>query len=264
MGLSRRHIASLVIASSVGGAALMWGAMNAEAASATATASVTVTSTGGVGTVPETTTTPTTTTPVTITSTTTAGFSIRTTPAPSATSALGSGPVAPVATTTTPEAGSGSSSSSSAGTSGTSGAPRFSNPNVSSAGLGAASAVAVEGSPFQAFSFMLPELTVYTTSGQLVTLSNFQHTGGNTPFLGNDGAGFFNIGAQVNQAPLTVSVPALNPADNQNAQQQLPAAIQAITSSLADNVLIGSDRATVIAAAFSSRSPYVDIVVSYN
>lgn len=264
MGLSRRHIVSLIVASSVGGAALMWGALNAEAASAMATASVTVTSTGGVGTVPETTTTTTTTT-TTETTTTSTGFSIPTTPVPSATSSLGSGPVAPVATTTTtPEAGSGSSSSSSAGTSGTSGAPRFSNPNVSSTGLGAASAVAVEGAPFQAFSFMLPEATVYRTADQLVTLSNFQHTGGNTPFLGNDGAGFFNIGAQMNQAPLSAPVLGGNPADDQNAQLQVPAATQAITSALSDNVLIGSDRATVIAAAFSSRSPYVDIVVSYN
>lgn len=111
---------------------------------------------------------------------------------------------------------------------------------------------------------MLPELTMYATSGQLVTLSNFQHTAGNTPFLGNDGAGFFNIGAQMNQAPLTIAIPALGLPNNESAQEQLPAAIQAITSSLGDNVLIGSDRATVVAAAFSSRSPYVDIVVSYN
>lgn len=111
---------------------------------------------------------------------------------------------------------------------------------------------------------MLPELTMYATSGQLVTLSNFQHNAGNTPFLGNDGAAFFNVGAQVNQSPLSVDAPNTGSDDNENALQGIPPAVQTITSSLSDSTLIGGDQATVLATAFTNRSPYVNIVVSYN
>lgn len=111
---------------------------------------------------------------------------------------------------------------------------------------------------------MLPESTIYTTSGQLVTLSNFQHNAGSTPFLGNDGAARFNIGAQVNQSPLTATTSDTGQDNDLNALEQLAPGIQTITSSLSDATLVGGDRETVLAAAFTNRSPYVNIVVSYN
>ena len=264
MVLSRRQIVSLLAISTVSSIALISGPAAVDAASIIGTVGVTVEESGGVGTV--TTPTPTPTPSVTTTtSTTTSGFSIPTTPAPSATSLIGSGPVAPVQQTSdsTAEAGSGSSSSFS-GTSGKSTAPRFSNPNVSSAGLGRASSVAVAGSPNQTFSVMLPALTMYSSSGQLITLSNFQHNAGSTPFLGNDGAAFFNVGAQVNQSPVTTTTPGDGGDNDQNALQQLVPGVQSITSSLSDAILLGGDRATVLAAAFTNRAPYVNIVVSYN
>lgn len=266
MVLSERQIINLVMACSVGGLALVYDGVSAEAASITGGVSVTIESPGGVGTIePETPEVIVQLVPNSIAqafSTSSSGFSIQTIPAPSATSSIGSGPVAPVgqAAGATSETGDGSSTSSS----GTSSDPRFSNPNVSTAGLKGASSVLVAGSPNQAFSVTLPELTSYTSSGQLVTLSNFQHNAGSTPFLGNDGSAQFNVGAQVNQSPLAVTSPDNGDNDDLNASRQLSPSIQTITSSLSDPVLLGGDRATVLASAFTNRSPFVNIVVSYN
>lgn len=273
MVLSQRQMINLLAASSVSVLALVLSAHSVEAASVSASATVTIENAGGVGgtptdPVPETPVTDATTeVPVSIAeafSTTSPGFTIRSAPTLSATSSVGFGPVASAgqAAGVTSETGGGSSSSSA--TSGTSSAPRFSNPNVSTAGLKGASSVVVAGSPNQAYSVILPELTAYTSSGQLVTLSNFQHNAGSTPFLGNDGSAQFNVGAQVNQSPLAATSPDGSDNDDLNALRQLSPSIQTITSSLSDATLIGGDRATVLASAFTNRSPFVNIVVSYN
>lgn len=260
----RQHF-RFITASLFGGAAILVAPDigNATSVSTTGSASVTISTSGGVSSPEE----PAATTNTVVTSTnagSSSGFAIRTTPTPTATSNLGSSPVAPVAPApgSTPAAGAGSSSSST-NPDGTPAAPRFSSPSVTTAGLGAASGVNVAGAPNQNISFMLPELTVYASQGQMVTLSNFQHTGGTTPFLGNDGSGFFNIGAQVNQSPISAPNTGNNQDDNENAAQQAPQNLNTFTSSLSDVALIGGDLPSILASAFTYRSPYVNIVVSY-
>lgn len=262
MTLSLRQFFGLVIAGSVSGGALLGASFAAEAAnvSTTGMASVTVSTSGGVGT-PD----PIINEVVAVSSGYSSGFEITTTPSDPL-SNIGFAPVAPVGPTGESGTGAsdtGSSSSSASNGAGTSSAPRFANPNVSSTGLGAASGVSVAGAPNQSFSFMLPDLTVYASLGQVVTLSNFQHTGGTTPFVGNDGAGFFNIGAQTNQSPIGAQLGGTGQDDNESADQQLPANLQTITSSLSDAALIGGDLPSVLASAFTYRSPFVNIVVSY-
>lgn len=270
MTLSGRQIFGLLIAVSVSGGALLGASSAADAAnvSTTGTASVTVSTSGGVGTPvpdPVINNTPVASTPV-VASGSSSGFRITTTPS-TPLSNLGFGPVAPVGRPggggTAGTSGAGSSSDSSPNGEGTFSAPRFDDPNVSTTGLGAASGVSVAGAPHQSFSFILPDLTVYASLGQVVTLSNFQHTGGPTPFLGNDGAGFFNIGAQINQSPIGAQLRGTGQDDNENADQQLPANLQTITSSFSDTALIGGDLPSILASAFTYRSPFVNIVVSY-
>lgn len=269
MTLSLRQIFGLVIAGSVGSMALLAGTsgVNAASVTTTGTASVTVSTSGGVSTPdpePEVPATNNTQVPV-VTSGSSSGSSITVTPS-NPLSNLGFAPVngrTGGGGGTAEASGAGSSSSSTTNGSGTPVQPRFSNPNVSTTGLGAASGVSVAGAPNQTFSFVLPDLTVYASLGQMVTLSNFQHTGGTTPFVGNDGAGFFSIGAQINQSPISAQLRGRGQDDNDNAEQQFPANLQTITSSLSDAALIGGDLPSVLASAFTYRSPYVNIVVSY-
>lgn len=268
---SRRKIIGLVIVCSLSGVAFIGATTGLGAAtldSTTGSVSVTVSNSGSVGSV-------TTTTPRVVvqrTRSTRTGLRIVTTPAPSASSSLGSSPVAPVASTDGSEAETGSGSSSSVSGTGSNARPRFANPAVSSAGMGAASAVRIAGAPNQTFSIVLPELTTFASSGQLVTLSNFQHNAGNTPFLGNDGSGVFNVGAQVNQQNVSSNAGPNNDGDvgesvdvsGQLAPASQSPALQSIALVLSDTELLGGDRATVMASAFTLKSPYVNIVVSYN
>lgn len=261
---SKRQIIGFFSASSLGGLALIFGGLGASAAtiaSTTGSIGVTISNSGSVGTV---------TTPSVVrstTSSTSTGLRIVTPPPPSASSALGSSPVAPVGSTEGNEAEADSASSSSTGASGANAEPAFSSPGVSSAGLGAASAVQIAGAPNQTFSITLPEATTFAQSGQLVTLSNFQHNAGNTPFLGKNGSGVFNVGAQVNQqsAPATVGPTSdIDPGDNDEISNLQGPVSQIIAAGLSDADLIGGDRATVMASAFTLKSPFVNIVVSYN
>lgn len=269
MVLSFRQFHGLVVASVSGWFVLSGAPTPSDAASASTSGvvGVTISTSGGVSTPdpePEDTTNQNQDVVVEQSDTgSTSGSTIVVTPA-DPTSNLGFSPVAPGGQQTSETSGSGSSSSSSSSTaSGTSSAPRFSSSQVTTQALGAASGVSVAGAPNQTFSFILPELTVYASLGQVVTLSNFQHTGGATPFLGNDGSGFFNIGAQMNQSPISAQIRPNGQNGNENADQNNPTNLNTITSSLSDVSLIGGDLPSILASAFTYRSPYVNIVISY-
>lgn len=125
---------------------------------------------------------------------------------------------------------------SNAGAGGTAGAPRFPSPSAVPLGIGNGSAVAVAGAPNQTYSIILPESTVFASGSEVVSLNQFQHNAGQTPSLNGRGSGVFAVGADVSSSPSGVGAP-------QTEQNENPSGA---------------------ASAFSSGSPIVNIVVSYN
>ncbi len=125
--------------------------------------------------------------------------------------------------------------------------------------IGQSSAVAVAGAPNQTYAVILPQRTVYANSGAIVSMTGFQHNAGATPSLNAGGADTFSIGA-------TVEI-----------QQMIEAALvqSAPTDGAGGAIIGGTDGGTSPAAAidlkrrillqaFAPRSPFVNIVVSYN
>jgi len=197
----------------------------------TATISVTIAAAAQVGLVQ---TTPTTNSTATSTS-------IRAVPV-STTSNVGFGDVAPVAP---PQSAGADSAGTSGGTSTTpdQAARAFASRGAAPVSLGGSSVVAVAGAPNQTFNVILPGDTSFASGGNVVSLSGFQHSAGTTPAMGNNGAGSFSIGAQVDSTPAAASAAAGGDSAAPGTQ--------------------GSQEPGV-AGAFTQGSPLVNIAVSYN
>lgn len=120
--------------------------------------------------------------------------------------------------------------------------------------IGGASAVAVAGAPNQTFNVILPGNTSFASGGNVVNLSGFQHSAGATPALGSDGSGTFSIGAAVDAAgaPDGASAGGDTPSEDAAAEEGDGGASA------------GDAPPTVLAAAFTQQSPFVNIVVAYN
>ncbi len=122
--------------------------------------------------------------------------------------------------------------------------------------IGNGSAVAVAGAPNQTFNVILPSSASYADGGNVVSLSGFQHSAGATPALGSNGSGTFSIGAAVVTAPAGTEGAAIGPGTG------------GANANTGNDNAAGGDAAngqqTVLAAAFTQRSPFVNIVVSYN
>lgn len=126
--------------------------------------------------------------------------------------------------------------------------------------IGNGSAVAVAGAPNQTFNVILPSSASYADGGNVVSLSGFQHSAGATPALGSNGSGTFSIGAAVATAPGGTGGAA--------AGQGTGGANASTGANTGNDNAAGGNAAngqqTVLAAAFTQRSPFVNIVVSYN
>lgn len=195
-------------------------------AEATSSVSATISTGGAVGTATETVVEPTTT-----------SSTIRPVPV-STTSNVGLfGDPAPVQQTTEDsETAVGGAGSTGAGEAGSAEAPRFPSASAVPLGIGGGSAVAVAGAPNQTYSIILPESTVFASGSEVVSLNQFQHNAGQTPSLNGRGAGVFAVGADVSSSPSGGGA-------QQTDQNGNPSGA---------------------ASAFSSGSPIVNIVVSYN
>ncbi|WNK01091.1 hypothetical protein L2D14_06610 [Thalassospiraceae bacterium LMO-JJ14] len=167
---------------------------------------------------------------------------------PVTTAKSGGIPSIPVSTTSNVGYDSSASTTADAGTAastGTSATPdqaarTFAANGASPISIGPSAAVAVAGAPNQTFNVILPGKTSFASGGNVVKLSGFQHSAGATPALGSDGSGTFSIGAAVDTAPVAAGVAA------------------------GAGGGIGNGQQTVLAAAFTQSSPFVNIVVSYN
>jgi len=161
----------------------------------------------------------------------------------STTSNIGFGDAAPVAP---PQSGDVGAAGTSGGTSTTpdQAARAFASRGAAPVSFGNSSVLAVAGAPNQTFNVILPGNTSFASGGNVVSLSGFQHSAGATPALGSDGSGTFSIGAQVDSSP--------SPTGGNSDEG----------SGAGGNAASGQQ--TVLAAAFTQRSPFVNIVVSYN
>ena len=166
----------------------------------------------------------------------------------STTSNVGYGSPAPTAA----NAGNASGTAASTGTSATpdQAARAFAASGASPISIGPSAAVAVAGAPNQTFNVILPGKTSFASGGNVVQLSGFQHSAGTTPALGSDGSGTFSIGAAVDTAPVA-------------AGGEAGGAAAAGGGNTAGS-FTGNGQQTVLAAAFTQSSPFVNIVVSYN
>lgn len=214
---------------------LVTPALQAASTSATAYAGATISSSGSVGVVtPPVVVAPVTS--VTVNPTTPTATSIRSVPV-STTSNIGYSSPAPVSNA----AASASAAAAAAGTSSTESpaatSRAFAASGAAPISLGPSAAVAVAGSPNQTYTVILPGTTAYSSGGEVVSLSNFQHNAGTTPAVGSNGSGVFTIGAKSETspaAPETAAVPG------------------------------GGDQQSAAATAFTKKSPLVNIAVTYN
>lgn len=225
-------------------------AAHAQSAQATASASATVQAAGRVG-------TSATVAPVVTPSTRQTSTTIRTIPI-SATSNIGFGDVAAAAAASDVNAAA-TQRGNAGGTTGSLLRP-FRDQRMVPMQIGQGSAVAVAGAPNQTYAVILPQRTVYANSGTIVSMAGFQHNAGATPSLNAGGADTFSIGA-------TVEI-----------QQMIEAALSqsASTGAPTEGTIIGgTDGGTspataidrkrrILLQAFAPRSPFVNIVVSYN
>ena len=116
------------------------------------------------------------------------------------TSNVGFGSVAPVAAApeTTAATATGSTPAATAETAAEAAAQLPGSSNLACAArLSAPACFGVSGAPNQAFSISLPSSVAYTSGGSVITLTNIGHNGGQTPTVGDNGAGQFAIGANV-------------------------------------------------------------------
>jgi len=285
------HKASTFVsyASAVGLAAgVFFADVNAsDAAQATANIGATVVDNGGgIGTPPVTTPDPTpdpvvtdtnssTTTPSTSTPTSASEGAIVVTPGNPG-SNLGFNPPAPVAVVVTPP------TTDSDGTpivsDGANEVPRASRPfssgSATNVPFGTGASVGVSGSPNQTYSVLLPSQTMYSSGGNLVSLNNFAHNGGLTPSMDGFGGDIFSIGASIVTVPIgEQSLIRTIPGTNANQAVILNGdSAEAVPSPNFQSIISGTDglntndnqRQEILAAAFTARSPFVNIVVSYN
>lgn len=150
----------------------------------------------------------------------------------------------------------------------------FSNASASSVSIGTRTSVGVSGGPNQAYSVILPSQTIYSSGGNIVSLNDFQHNAGPSPSMDGAGGDIFSIGASVQTVPIGEQS-LIQTAPGNNSDQ---AATTDGTSAEADpvpsvqDIIAGTDglssnenqRRQILAAAFTARSPFVNIVVSYN
>ncbi len=222
---------------------------NADSAQATAFAGVQIQAAGSVGTSPAI---------VATARPRQTNTTIRNVPI-STTSNIGFGDVAAAAAASDTNAAIVAASSGGGGNATSSAARPFRDQRMVPMQIGQSAAVAVAGAPNQTYAVILPQRTVYANSGAIVSMTGFQHNAGATPSLNAGGADTFSIGA-------TVEI-----------QQMIEAALvqSAPTNAAGGAIIGGTDGGTSPAAAidrkrrillqaFAPRSPFVNIVVSYN
>ena len=249
MMVSCRRIFGCLCVSSVISMTVGVAVTNADSAQATAFAGVQIQAAGSVGTSPATVTT---TRPRQTSST------IRNVPI-STTSNIGFGDVATAAAASDTNDAIIAASEGGDGNAASSAARPFRNRRMVPMQIGQSSAVAVAGAPNQTYAVILPQRTVYANSGAIVSMTEFQHNAGATPSLNAGGADTFSIGA-------TVEI-----------QQMIEAALiqNTPTGGAGGAIIGGTDGGTssattidrkrrILLQAFAPRSPFVNIVVSYN
>ena len=210
---------------------------NADSAQATAFAGVQIQAAGSVGTSPAI---------VATARPRQTNTTIRNVPI-STTSNIGFGDVAAAAAASDTNAAIVAASSGGGGNATSSAARPFRDQRMVPMQIGQSAAVAVAGAPNQTYAVILPQRTVYANSGAIVSMTGFQHNAGATPSL-------------------TVEI-----------QQMIEAALvqSAPTNAAGGAIIGGTDGGTSPAAAidrkrrillqaFAPRSPFVNIVVSYN
>lgn len=150
----------------------------------------------------------------------------------------------------------------------------FSQTSASNVSIGARTSVGVSGRPNQTYAVILPGQTIYSKDGNIISLNDFQHNAGSTPSMDGGGGDTFSIGASVETVPigeqsLIRSAPE-DDTDQAATSDSTSAEANPIPSVL--NIIAGTDglstnenqRQQILSAAFASRSPFVNIVVSYN
>lgn len=251
---------------------------SSDAAQATANIGATIDGdTGGVGTPVVTTPTTTTTSATASTSTSTSTGVLVVTPS-DPTSNLGFNPPAAVAAATDAANAATGGDGGTVVSDGANELPRASRPfsgaSSSNISIGTQTSVGVSGASNQAYSVILPFQTVYSSGGNIVRLNDFQHNAGNDPAMDGQGGDIFSIGASVETVPIDeqplIRTPPGNNTNQAAATDGNTAEANPISS--VQDVIAGTDglstnenqRQQILAAAFTARSPFVNIVVSYN
>lgn len=251
--------------------ALFGGMPSSDAAQATADIGATIDGdTGGVG-------TPVVTTPTPTTTSAASSGAIAVTPS-DPTSNLGFNPPAAVAAATDAANAATGGDGGTVVSDGANEVPRasrsFSNASSSNISIGAQTSVGVSGASNQAYSVILPFQTVYSSGGNIVRLNDFQHNAGNDPAMDGQGGDIFSIGASVETVPIDEQSLIRTPSGNNTNQAATTGGntAEANPTSSVQDVIAGTDglstnenqRRQILAAAFTARSPFVNIVVSYN
>ncbi len=150
----------------------------------------------------------------------------------------------------------------------------FSRDSASNVTIGTKTSIGVSGRPNQTYAVILPGQTIYSKDGNIISLNDFQHNAGSTPSMDGRGGDIFSIGASVVTVPMGEesffrTAPGNNidqavTTDGTTAEANPTPSIQDIiagTDGLSTNE---NQRREILAAAFTARSPFVNIVVSYN
>ena len=150
----------------------------------------------------------------------------------------------------------------------------FSRDAASNIAIGTRTSVGVSGRPNQTYSVILPGQTIYSKDGNIISLNDFQHNGGFTPSMDGRGGDIFSIGASVVTVPIgEESFIRTRPGNNTDqAATTNGTTAEANPFPSIQDIIAGTDglstnenqRREILAAAFTARSPFVNIVVSYN
>jgi len=150
----------------------------------------------------------------------------------------------------------------------------FSSGSASEVPFGTGASIGVSGGPNQTYSLFLPSQTMYSSGGNLISLNNFAHNGGLTPSMDGFGRDIFSIGASITTVPIgEESLIRTVPGTNSNQALFLNGdSAEAVPTPNFQSIISGTDgfnandnqRQEILAAAFTARSPFVNIVVSYN
>lgn len=194
------------------------------------------------------------------------------------TSNLGFNPPAPVDTATDAANADASGDGSTSVSDGPNELPRASRPfarsSASNISIGTRTSVGVSGRPNQTYSVILPGQTIYSKDGNIISLNDFQHNAGSTPSLDGRGGDIFSIGASVVTVPIGEESFIRTGPGNNTDQAATTGGTTAEANPIPSiqDIIAGTDglstnenqRRQILAAAFTARSPFVNIVVSYN